>query len=220
MSNFKFQKTFLAVSATAAMAGMLVGGQAFAQIKNEQGSIEITAKIITATCVLDLGGTASTTGLAAKKILDLGSLTVANVSALTSGYRVGKQASVVVSLKESTGGAGCAALGTGGKWDVVMDLPTTAYNAADGTINNTTTTADAANSISAAIFTQVGSAAVAYPLGSARSPIGILLSGSQTGPNLLPTDIVTVSVQMFRVGSGAVTAGAYTASVPLTVVYK
>ena len=49
MSNFKFQKTVLAVSTTAAMAGMLVGGQALAQAKNEQGSIDITAKIFAST---------------------------------------------------------------------------------------------------------------------------------------------------------------------------
>ena len=84
MSNFKFQKTVLAVSTTAAMAGMLVGGQAFAQVKNEQGSIDITANIITATCVLDLGGTASTTATAAKKTLDLGSFSVANASSLAA----------------------------------------------------------------------------------------------------------------------------------------
>jgi hypothetical protein len=35
------------------MAGMLVGGQAFAQVKNEQGSIDITAKIITAIHFMD-----------------------------------------------------------------------------------------------------------------------------------------------------------------------
>jgi len=58
MSNFKFQKTFLAVSATAAMAGMLVGGQAFAVLPSEQAFIEITSKIIASTCVLNLGGTA------------------------------------------------------------------------------------------------------------------------------------------------------------------
>ena len=218
MDLFKFQKTVLAVSTTAAMAGMLVGGQAFAQVKNEQGSIDITAKIITATCVLDLGGTASTTATAAKKILDLGSLTVANVSSITSGYLVGKAASVVLSLKEANGSAGCGAI-AGGKWDVVMDLPTTAYSAANGTLNNTTT-GTAANSISAGIYTQVGTAAVGYPFGYARSPLGVLVSGSTTGPNLNPADIVTVSVQMFRVGTGAVTAGAYTASIPLTVVYK
>ena len=218
MNSFKFQKTVLAVSTTAAMAGMLVGGQAFAQVKNEQGSIDITANIITATCVLDLGGTASTTATAAKKTLDLGSFSVANVSSISNGYEVGKKASLVLSLKESNGTAGCSAISSG-KWDVVMDLPTTAYNIANGTLNNTTTTG-AANSIAAGIYTQVGTAGVGYPFGNARSPLGVLLSGSTIGPNLLHTDKVTVYVQMFRVGSGAVTAGAYTASVPLTVVYK
>ena len=145
MSNFKFQKTVLAVSTTAAMAGMLVGGQAFAQVKNEQGSIDITAKIITATCVLDLGGAASSTSTAAKKTLDLGSLTVANVSSLSGGAQVGKGASVVLSLKESNGTtAGCTALISGAKWDVSIDLPASAISttnlSGNHTLNNTTAT--------------------------------------------------------------------------------
>ena len=50
MDSFKFQKTVLAVSTTAAMAGMLVGGQAFAALPtNEQASIEVTSKIVTST---------------------------------------------------------------------------------------------------------------------------------------------------------------------------
>ena len=49
MSKFKFQKLFLAVSA---MAGMLFNTQAFAQVNTEQGSIDITAKIITSTHII------------------------------------------------------------------------------------------------------------------------------------------------------------------------
>jgi type 1 fimbria pilin len=143
MSNFKFQKTILAVSATAAMAGMLVGGQAFAQVKTEQGSIDITAKIITSTCVLNLDSTVSTASNAAKKTLDLGTFSIANASSLAASTQLGKGVSVVLSLKESNGTtAGCAAISTG-KWDVQIDMPATAYNTGNldnsHTFTNTTT---------------------------------------------------------------------------------
>ena len=134
MSNFKFQKTVLVVSA---LAGMLFNTQAFAQVKTEQGSIDITAKIITSTCVLNLDTTASSAQNAAKKTLDLGTFTAANVSSVAGGSPVGKSIPVVLSLKE-TGGGACNAL-AGGKWDVLIDLPTTAYNTATSTLNNTTT---------------------------------------------------------------------------------
>ena len=218
MSNFKFQKTILAVSATAAMAGMLVGGQAFAQAKTEQGSIDITAKIITSTCVLDLGGTPSTASTAAKKTLDLGTFSLANASSIGSGSAVGNGVSVVLSLKESDNTAGCAAISTG-KWDVLIDLPTTAYSTITSTLNNMTTGTTALTGITAGILRQVSAGAASYINFSSRSPIGILLSGSTTGPNLASTDTVTVTAQMFR-GSGALAAGTYTATVPLTVVYK
>ena len=122
MSNFKFQKTILAVSATAAMAGMLVGGQAHAQVTNEQGSIDIRAYIFTSTCALNIDSTRSTTSAAAQKTLELGTFSLANATSVAAGSQIGRGASVVLSLKEENGTAGCAAL-TVGRWDVSIDLP-------------------------------------------------------------------------------------------------
>jgi hypothetical protein len=87
------------------------------------------------------------------------------------------------------------------------------------TLNNTTTGANALTGISAALLRQVSAGAPAWTNFNNRSPIGVLLSGSTTGANLASTDTVTVTAQMFR-GSGALAAGAYTATIPLTVVYK
>ena len=217
MSNFKFQKTFLAVSATAAMAGMLVGGQAFAQAKVEQASIEVTSKIINSTCVLDLGGTASSATTAYKKTLDLGTFSIANVSSVSLLTEIGQGVSVVLSLKEG-GTAGCSAIGSG-KWDVLIDLPTTAYNTDTNLLNNTTTSG-ASGGMSAVIKRLINNTGTASSVNfSARSPIGLLISGSTTGPNLASTDKVTVTAQMVR-GYNTVAAGIYTAIVPLTVVYK
>ena len=217
MSNFKFQKTFLAVSATAAMAGMLVGGQAFAQAKVEQASIEVTSKIINSTCVLDLGGTASSATTAYKKTLDLGTFSIANVSSVSLLTEIGQGVSVVLSLKEG-GTAGCSAIGSG-KWDVLIDLPTTAYNTDTNLLNNTTTSG-ASGGMSAVIKRLINNTGTASSVNfSARSPIGLLISGSTTGPNLASSDTVTLTAQLFR-NSSAIAAGTYTANVPVTVVYK
>ena len=219
MSNFKFQKTVLAVSTTAAMAGMLVGGQAHAQAKVEQASIEVTAKIINSTCVLDLGGTPSSATTAYKKTLDLGTFSIANVSSMALLTEIGQGVSVVLSLKEANGTtAGCTAISSG-KWDVLIDLPTTAYNTDTNLLNNTTTTG-ASGGMSAVIKRQINNTGTASSVNfSARSPIGLLVSGSTTGPNLASSDKVTVTAQMVR-GYNTVAAGIYTAIVPLTVVYK
>ena len=218
MSNFKFQKTFLAVSATAAMAGMLVGGQAFAAVLGEQAVIEITSKIITSTCVLNLGGTASGSTAAAKKSLDLGTFSVANVSSMSPLQDIGKGVSVVLALKEAGGGA-CNALGTDGKWDVLIDLVAGTYNVDTNLLNNTTTTGFSGG-MSAVIKRQInGTGTPSHIKFSERSPIGVLASGSLTGPNLKPTDKVTITAQMVR-GYNTTAPGIYTAIVPLTVVYK
>jgi hypothetical protein len=225
MTSVKFQKTVLAVSATAAMAGMLVGGQAFAQVNTEKGSIDVAVKLINSTCVLNLDSTASTTATAAKKALDLGSFSLSNVSSTAATFPVGKGVSVVLSLKESTGTAGCAAISTG-KWDVSIDLPASAISttnlSSNHTLNNTTTGATAATGFAARLTRATNSGASSEALIGNKVPgFGYLLSGSTTGPNLNPTDTVTVTAELYRLTSGPAPAvGIYTASVPLTVVYK
>jgi len=224
MASFKFQKTVLAVSTTAAMAGMLVNGQALAQVNTERGSLDVAAKIITSTCVLNLDSTASTSATAAKKTIDFGSFSLANVSAMSSLTPVANGVSVVLSLKEANGTAGCTAISSG-KWDVSIDLPATAYSttnlSANHTLNNTTTGAGAATGVAARLTkaTNAGGASEAL-IGNKVPGFGYLLSGSTTGPNLNPTDTVTVTAELYRLTTGTLAAGAYTASVPLTVVYK
>jgi hypothetical protein len=88
-------------------------------------------------------------------------------------------------------------------------------------LNNTTTTG-AATGIAVRLTraTNTGAAGAAL-IGNKVSGFGYLLSGSTTGPDLNSTDTVTVTAEMYRLSNGAaVAAGTYTASVPLTVVYK
>jgi len=224
MASFKFQKTVLAVSATAAVAGLLVGGQAFAQVNTEQGSIDVGAKLITATCVLNLDSTASTTATAAKKTLDLGTFSIANASSLAASTQLGKGVSVVLSLKESNGTtAGCAAISTG-KWDVSIDLPASAYNTTNLTGNHTLTNATTVGALTGAAVRLTkatnGGASSEALIGNKVGAFGYMLSGSTTVPALAGTDTVTVTAELYRLTTGTLAVGEYTASVPLTVVYR
>jgi len=218
MSSFKFQKTILAVSA---LAGMLFNTQAFAQSNTEKGSVDVAGKLITSTCALNLDSTASTSAAAAKKTLDLGTLSLASISSVGGGSQVGngRSQSVVLSLKEANGSAGCTAIGQNGKWDVSVDLSASQLDAASSLLTNTTTGANAASGFGAALLRSVNGATGTYITSTSRSPLGILVSGSTTTPNLNATDLVTLTVNLFRNGS-APTVGTYTATVPFTVLYK
>jgi len=219
MIHLHYRKTILAVSATAALAGMLFNTQAFAQSNTEKGSVDVAGKLITSTCALNLDSTASTSATAAVKTLDLGTFSVASISSLSALTEIGQGVSVELSLKEANGTAGCLAIGPGGKWDASIDLPATAYNPGTNLLNNTTTSG-ASGGMSAGIKRLINNIGTASSVNfSARSPIGLLISGSTTGPNLASTDKVTVTAQMVR-GYNPVTAGTYTATVPFTVLYK
>ena len=223
MAFFKFQKTVLAVSATAAMAGMLVGGQAFAQVNNEKGSIDIRSFIYTSTCALNLDSTASTTSTAAKKTLELGTFSLATASAVAAGKQIGKGTSVVLSLKESDGKAGCAAL-TVGKWDVSIDLPASAYNTTNltdnHTLNNLTITLPLTGAAVRLTKATNGGSATSALIGIKTGDFGYMLSGSTTVPALNGTDTVTLTAEFFRLTTSTLAVGEYTANVPLTVVYR
>ena len=132
---------------------------------------------------------------------------------------IGKGVSVVLALKEANGTT-CSTLGTGGKWDVLIDLPTTGYNSDTNLLNNMTlTTNNGSNGMSVKVLRQVNTGTVSSINWSSRSPIGILVSGSSTTANLDPADTVTITAQMIR-GYNVPTVGIYTANLPLTVVYK
>jgi hypothetical protein len=224
MSNFKFQKTILAVSATAAMAGMLVGGQAHAQVNNEKGSIEIKAYVVTTTCALSLDSTASTTAAAASKTLELGTFSTATASSIAAGSAISKPSSVVLSLKEANG-TGCAVITGGTKWDVSVDLPASAISTTNltgkHTLNNTATSNAATGVAASFTVAKNGGTAFSALIGNKTGAFGHMLSGSTTIPGLTAnTDTLTLTAELYRLTTGTLAVGDYKATLPLTVVYR
>ena len=223
MTSFRFQKSLLAISATAALAGMLFNTQALAAPNNEEGSIELQSFLFASTCVLAIDSAASTVATSAKKTLELGSFSVSNASSVTPGGQIGLGDSVVLSLREANGTTpGCALLTTG-KWDVSVDLPASAISTTNLTgkhsLNNTS--AGGAGGIAASLkVAKNGGTASPALLGNKFGAFAHMLSGSTTIPSLNATDTLTVTAEMFRLNSGALVTGEYKANVPLTVVYR
>ena len=229
MTSFRFQKSLLAVSVTAAMAGMLFNGQAHAQqtVGADTGSIDLTATIIASTCVLDIGDLAVDTATPNKKTLNLGTYTTGAASAAGVNGRMSNSSAgtVVLSLK-SANGTSCTLPGTT-KWDIGVDLPSTAWSttnvSGNTTLLNTTTGATAATNVFARVTKATNAGASSLLLFNQKTAgYGHLLSGSTTNPNLNATDTITLTAELFKSATpGAlVTAGTYTASIPLLVWYK
>ena len=193
---------------------------AHAQSKNEQGSIDVFSGIYTGTCALNIDGTNSTTANAAKKSIDFGTYSVATVTTLAGGAKIGSSFSVLLSLKESGGGAGCAALTTG-TWDVAIDLPASAVNTTNlpgnHTLNNTATT-NAATGIAASLARAInGGLASAVLVGNKNSNSGNVLAG---GIGMSSGDTITLTSSLYKISGATLANGVYTATVPLTVVYR
>jgi hypothetical protein len=130
---------------------------------------------------------------------------------------------VVLSLK-SANGTSCTLPGTT-KWDIGVDLPSTAWStslvANNTVLLNTHPVTNAATNVFARVMKAVGTGASSTLLFNNKvAGYGHLLSGSTTGPNLSVTETVTLTAELFRGATGTVTAGEYTASIPLLVWYK
>jgi type 1 fimbria pilin len=222
MSNFKFQKTLLAVSATAAMACSF--GTGHAQAVRDSGQLNFVGQISATTCVLSLGDTASTT--AGSKTVNLGTYTTASTSGMSAGTSISSPSlpGINLSLKDSGGVNPCALPGTT-KWDIGVDLPATAYTttAIPGTtaLINQAPAAVAATNVALRITRGVngGSAVLVDFATKANAAYGTLITGS-TEPLLGASDFITIFALLQKSGTGPVTPGAFSASIPLLVWYK
>lgn len=224
MSKFKFQKSLLAVSATAAMAGMLANGQAHAA--NDSGQLNFIAQIAATTCVLSLGDTASTN--IGSRTINLGTYTTASTSGMAPGANISSGGpganGFVLSLKDSGGVNPCVLPGTT-KWDIGVDLPASAYSttAIPGVtvLTNQAPAAVAATNVALRVARGItgGNAAPIDFNTQANAAYGTLMTGA-TVPALGATDFLTVFAILQKSGTGPVTPGAFSASIPLLVWYK
>jgi hypothetical protein len=219
MSFFKFRQTVLAVAATAAIAGSF--GTGHAQAVRDSGQLALGAQFASSTCVLDLGDTASTT--AGSKTINFGTMTTASISGVAAGGFIKAAAPFTISLK-GPGGTGTCNLGSATKWDISVDVPpnqvSTTFKPLVGVLTNQAPAAIAATNVALQLnLTPTGFPVRTIDFSFKPSAYNTTLLSGFTTPGMAPTGTFLMEFYLVK-GTGAVTVGAFQASLPMLVFYK
>ena len=226
-NTFNRNKAKLTVAAIAAGLGLHLATHA--QAANDSGTLIINGQISASTCVLSMGDGASTAN--GSKTLNLGTFTT-TAAGTTDGVTFSPAQSVVFGIQNTNGSGAVCTLGAGNTfWDIGINLQssqvssiTTGANAGTNNVLLSGGTSGVAGGVGVLIRTSTGPAVTTGTtnlnllLGGYNG--NTLLSGSTSFPAVLPANKIALTAQFVKVGTGAATAGAYTATVPLTVWYR
>ena len=210
--SFSLSKTALAVA-----CGSLLALSAQAQSKNDSAIVEITGQISPSTCILnmaDVAGGATTSN----KTVDFGNVK-SDTSGITPGKVFGTPKQVVFSLGSKADPKKCSpGDGTNNGWNVVLGFAPGSVT----TINNATyvknQTKDGTNAV-VALSELNGTTPTRLLLKETLGYAGTTVAAKNanfTGTN----SSITLQAQLAYSGNAAATAGAYTATIPLLVLYK
>ena len=226
-NTFNRNKAKLTVAAMA--AGLSLHLATHAQAANDSGTLIINGQISASTCVLSMGDGASTAN--GSKTLNLGTFTTTNAGT-TDGATFSAAQSVVFGIQNTNGSGAVCTLGAGNTfWDIGINLQssqvssiTTGANAGTNNVLLSGGTSGVAGGVGVLIRTSTGPAVTTGTtnLNLLRGGFNgnTLLSGSESFPAVLPANKIALTAQFVTLGTGAATAGAYTATVPLTVWYR
>ena len=226
-NTFNRNKAKLTVAAMAAGLGLHLATHA--QAANDSGTLIINGQISASTCVLSLGDGASTAS--GSKTLSLGTFTTATAGT-TDGATFGPAQTAIFSIL-STGGTGATCtLGAGNTlWDIGINVPpsqvasiASGANAGTNHVLLSGGTSGVATGVGVMIKTSTG-ASVTTGATNLNLTLGgyngnTLLSGSTTTPNVSPANKIALTAQFVKLGATAAGAGAYSATLPLTVWYR
>jgi type 1 fimbria pilin len=221
LSTINRNKSKLVIASLA--AGFGVHLHTLAQAANDSGTLNINGQISSTTCVLNMGDTAATAS--GVKTLQLGS-TAAPAPAGAAGATFGTAQSVVFTVT-SANGTSCTFSGNT-LWDIGLTPGTYQTVTAGGNVlllsSGTSATGAAANVgvlLKGSFGTGVTTGANNLNLNLVNPPYGVMLSGSTSAPAALAAHSIAVTAQFARTsGTVAPTAGAFSATLPLTVWYK
>jgi type 1 fimbria pilin len=223
LSTFNRNKSKLAVAFLA--AGFGVHLHSLAQAANDSGTLNINGQISASTCVLSLGDGASTAS--GSKTLSLGTFTT-TAAGTTDGNLFGTPQTAVFSILSTSGSGAVCTLGAGNTlWDIGINLVSSQVSSVAGGTNSVLLsggTSGVATGVGVLIKTSKGAAVTAGAtnlnllLGGFNG--NTLLSGSTSFPGVLPSEKIALTAQFVKLGGTAAGAGAFTATVPLTVWYK
>jgi len=226
-NTFNRNKAKLTVAAMAAGLGLHLATHA--QAANDSGTLIINGQISASTCVLSMGDGVSTAN--GSKTMNLGNFTTTNAGT-TDGATFSAAQSVVFGIQNTNGSGAVCTLGAGNTfWDIGINLQssqvssiTTGANAGTNNVLLSGGTSGVAGGVGVLIKTSTGPAVTTGTtnLNLLRGGFNgnTLLSGSESFPAVLPANKIALTAQFVKLGTGAATAGAYTATVPLTVWYR
>ena len=226
-NTFNRNKAKLTVAAIATGMGLHLATHA--QAANDSGTLIINGQISASTCVLSMGDGVSTAN--GSKTMNLGNFTTTNAGT-TDGATFSAAQSVVFGIQNTNGSGAVCTLGAGNTfWDIGINLQssqvssiTTGANAGTNNVLLSGGTSGVAGGVGVLIKTSTGPAVTTGTtnLNLLRGGFNgnTLLSGSESFPAVLPANKIALTAQFVKLGTGAATAGAYTATVPLTVWYR
>ena len=225
LSTFNRNKTKLAIATLAAGLGLHLASNA--QAANDAGTLIINGQISASTCVLGLGDGASTS--AGSKTLNLGTWTTTQAGT-TDGGNISPPQTVVFGVQNANGTA--CTLGAGNQfWDIGINLNSSQVSSIAAATNTGTNhvllsggTSGVATGVGVMIKTSTGPTVTegTTNLDLLRGGYNgnTLLSGSTSFPGVLPANKIALTARFVKLGTVAAGAGAFTATVPLTVWYK
>jgi len=223
LSTFNRNKAKLTVAAMAAGLGLHLASHA--QAANDSGTLIINGQISASTCVLSLGDGASTAS--GSKTLSLGTFTT-TAAGTTDGNLFGTPQTAVFSILSTSGSGAVCTLGAGNTlWDIGINLVSSQVSSVAGGTNSVLLsggTSGVATGVGVLIKTSTGAAVTAGTTNLDLLRGGFngntLLSGSTSFPAVLPANKIALTAQFVKLGTVAAGAGAYSATVPLTVWYR
>ncbi len=208
-NSFSLSKTALAVA-----CGSLLALSAQAQSANDSATVDITGQISASTCVLNMKDAKSGTSTN-EKTLNLGNAK-SGTSNNTIGGTFGEAQKVEFSLGTYGNSATTCVAGTGNnRWNVILGF-------APGNVITTNgktyvKNQDAAGTDAMVVLSDA-TTATTTPL-TLKETLGYA-GTTATASNVLFADKITLQAQLAYAATTEAKAGAFTASIPLLVLYK
>jgi type 1 fimbria pilin len=212
--SFSFHSNKVALAVATLATGL---GLQFAAVAQTAGTLDITGQVTATTCSLNMtaGGNTINGG---SRTVSLG--TVASTAAAANTL-IGTKTIVKFDLKDGTNPANACALGATQTWNILLGLTATQItgsgSAASAVVNGAVT---GGTSAAVALF---GGSDPTAPTRLTLSPSTSMTTGTEvfsTGLGVSAATPLYLGAQFVTTSASAPTAGQYSASIPLTILYN
>ena len=210
--SFSFHSNKVALAVATLATGL---GLQFAAVAQTAGTLDITGQVTATTCSLNMtaGGNTINGG---SRTVSLG--TVASTATVTNTL-IGTKTIVKFDLKDAAGTGACA-LGATQTWNILLGLTATQITGSGTTSAVVNSAATGGTSAAVALFG--GSDAAAATRLSLVPSTGVT-TGTEvfsTGLGVSAATSLYLGAQFVTTSASAPTAGQYSASIPLTILYN